>query len=67
MAHKNATKHQSAWVHKNRQVYNEYMNEYVEKIRNLSDFMNPKPKGLGILYIKSIKKIAYFVIKPFVK
>jgi hypothetical protein len=31
MPHKNATKHQSTWVRKNRTVYNEYMNEYVKK------------------------------------
>jgi len=31
MPHKNATKHQSTWVQKNRGLYNSYMNEYLKK------------------------------------
>jgi len=33
MAHKNATKHQSAWVHKNRVTYNQYMHLYMKQKR----------------------------------
>ena len=51
MAHKNATKHQSAWVQKNRQSYNEYMNEYLKKYQELKRMYESESKRLrNIIY-----------------
>jgi hypothetical protein len=51
MPHKNATKHQSTWVGKNRAKYNEYMNEYVKKYQ--------KQKRVYETEVKRLRNIIY--------